>query len=290
MIEDEYRERSGRIEVHTPDILEEIVADNAIHDSVYVRDGTRKKSSRSASAPVSKSCNRSSPFPPHTPVRSGSASPLHGCRIQTWLNEDSIKDIQERSSLESRSVRNQYKTVLDNEERLVQDADAFLEYVDVANENRRVELFKKWSERVYTPLQEKIKTEMKSTNFKSYEKRKQQLYDRYIDYQNRKGMVFLDVYSPEEYDPLELNNTRPGPLKAKIDNLDKNDPLLHQDFKKIVEDQDVIRCYTGYTTGAKDIKNYHLPPEPLVPLLEDKTLRAEHGCVCQYITLIAHHG
>jgi hypothetical protein len=35
----------------------------------------------------------------------------------------------------------------------VRDVDAFLEYVDVANENRRAQLFKKWSDRVYTPLQ-----------------------------------------------------------------------------------------------------------------------------------------
>jgi hypothetical protein len=61
--------------------------------------------------------------------------------------------LKERSNFESRSVRNLYRTVLDNEESLVHDVDAFLEYVDIANENRRVELFKKWSERVYTPLQ-----------------------------------------------------------------------------------------------------------------------------------------
>ena len=50
-------------------------------------------------------------------------------------------------------MRNLYRTVLDNEESLVRDVDAFLDYVDVANENRRAELFKKWSDRVYTPLQ-----------------------------------------------------------------------------------------------------------------------------------------
>ena len=50
-------------------------------------------------------------------------------------------------------MRNLYRTVLDNEETLVQDVDAYLEYVDVANENRRAELFKKWSDCVYTPLQ-----------------------------------------------------------------------------------------------------------------------------------------
>ena len=60
-------------------------------------------------------------------------------------------------------------------------------------------------------------------------------------------------------------------LQAKTENLDRKDPLLHQDFKKIVEDQDMIRCQTGRTTRAKDIKNYHLPPEPLVPLGRQNT-------------------
>jgi hypothetical protein len=35
MLESECRGRSDRIEVHTPEILEEIVADNALHESIY---------------------------------------------------------------------------------------------------------------------------------------------------------------------------------------------------------------------------------------------------------------
>ena len=27
-------------------------------------------------------------------------------------------------------------------------------------------------------------------------------------------MVFLDIFSPEEYDALQLNSKRPGPLKV----------------------------------------------------------------------------
>ena len=35
-------------------------------------------------------------------------------------------------------------------------------------------------------FKEKIKTEMKSDTFAAYEKKKRQLYDRYIDYRNKK--------------------------------------------------------------------------------------------------------
>ena len=44
-------------------------------------------------------------------------------------------------------------------------------------------------------LQEKIKTEMKSSNFTSYEKRKRQLYDRYIDYNNQKVYKLIKIVS-----------------------------------------------------------------------------------------------
>ena len=35
MLESKHREKSNRIEVHTPEILEEIIADNEIHSSIY---------------------------------------------------------------------------------------------------------------------------------------------------------------------------------------------------------------------------------------------------------------
>lgn len=35
MFESEYGTKSDRIEVHTPEILEEIVAENALHESGY---------------------------------------------------------------------------------------------------------------------------------------------------------------------------------------------------------------------------------------------------------------
>ena len=46
---------------------------------------------------------------------------------------------------------------------------------------------------------------------------------------------------------------------------------MHQDFKRISEDQDMIRCQTGLNLKAKDVQNYHLPPQPLVPLGRQKT-------------------
>lgn len=72
--------------------------------------------------------------------------------------------------------------------------------------------------------------------------------------------------SGTEISLISLFDTFYVSLQAKTTNLDRNDPLLHQDYKKIVEDQDLIRCHIGYTARAEDIKNYHLPPEPLVPL------------------------
>ena len=35
MLQSKHREKSNRIEVHTPGILEEIVADKELHNSIY---------------------------------------------------------------------------------------------------------------------------------------------------------------------------------------------------------------------------------------------------------------
>lgn len=169
-------ERTDRIEVHTPEILDEIVADNAKNESLYIKGSRARSYPRSMSAPSGRLST----------AGAEQYSRPRGCRIQTWLNEDSVRDIQERSDFESKSVRNICTAVLDNEDTLVQDIDAFLEYNDISNENRKALLFKKWSERVYTPLKEKIDMEMNSSNFKDYDRRKRDLYEKYLDYGNKK--------------------------------------------------------------------------------------------------------
>ncbi|CAH3161578.1 unnamed protein product [Porites evermanni] len=258
------RAASGRISVHTFDVVDELLEDNDKHELA-------KERHRRA---VSASAVERTRFL-NSEVRTVSAKSIcpsdHTFRIQSWLNEKSVRNIQERTDFESRATKNMYTTLLDNENTFVKDVDRFIDHREALDRRKKQMLFKKWSERVYSPVKEKVDEEMNGPNYRHLDKRKRQIYKQYLDYSNKKGVVFLDVMSPEEYDPLVLNANRPAPLKAITKKLD--DPLISQGATRLEEDRTVVRCVTGNKMSDKEIEEMHLPPPPLVPL-------GRHGTEC----------
>ncbi|KXJ26157.1 protein FAM228B [Exaiptasia diaphana] len=246
------KQGNGRISVHTPEMIDDILREG---EQETIKDSGRHHR-RSASA-VERS--RSPEYSLNKPSTSEQTF-----RIQNWLNEKSVRNIQERTDFESRATKNMYTTLLENEGSFVTDVDRYLDHKSLLDRRKKHLLHKKWSERVFTPIKDQIDKEMNSQNYKNLEKRKRNLYNNYLDYSNKKGVVFLDVISPEEYDPLELNANRPAPLKAVTRELD--DCLISQRKNKINEDRAEIRCITGEVLKDKDIENLWLPQEPLVPL------------------------
>ncbi|KAJ7385675.1 hypothetical protein OS493_013702 [Desmophyllum pertusum] len=257
---------NGRISVHTFDVVGELLDDNDRHE--IAKDHHRRAVSAS-------SIERTKSLGEHSEVRAASAKSAcpsdHTFRIQSWLNEKSVRNIQERTDFESRATKNMYTTLLDNENTFVKDVDSFIDHKAALDKRKKQMLFKKWSERVYSPVKEKIDQEMNGPNYRHLDRRKRDIYKKYLDYNNRKGVVFLDVMSPEEYDPLVLNANRPAPLKAITKTLD--DPLISQGCTRLDEDRTVVRCITGDTMSDKEIDDMHLPPAPLVPL-------GRHGTEC----------
>ncbi|EDO38688.1 predicted protein, partial [Nematostella vectensis] len=195
---------------------------------------------------------------------SSSPSSEQTFKIQNWLNEKSVRGIQERTDFESRATRNMYTTLLENEDSFVKEVDGYLHYKSMLDRRKKQLLHKKWSERVYFPVKEQIDQEMNGPNYKNLDKRKRTIYKHYLDYSNNKGVVFLDVMSPEEYDPLALNKNRPGPLKAITTKLD--DCLISQGATRSEEDRIELGCITGERMPDKEIENIRKPPPPLVPL------------------------
>ncbi|CAH3121639.1 unnamed protein product [Pocillopora meandrina] len=257
---------NGRISVHTHDIVDELLDDNGKHE--LSKDNHRRALSAS-------SVERLKPFGTYSEVRASSAKSAcpsdHSFRIQTWLNEKSVRNIQERTDFESRATKNMYTTLLDNENTFVKDVDSFIDHKEALDRRKKQMLFKKWSERVYSPVKEKIDEEMNGPNYRHLDRRKRNIYKKYLDYSNKKGVVFLDVMSPEEYNPLVLNANRPAPLKAITQKLD--DPLLSQGTTRLEEDRTMVRCITGDTMSDKQLEEIHLPSAPLVPL-------GRHGTEC----------
>lgn len=189
-----------------------------------------------------------------------------------WLSEKSVKKIQEKVDYESSDIRNMYNKLVESERNLQNHLDNIIEK-DLETKKRKVRLLsKKWHEQTYLPLTKKIVEEMNGDNFEKLDKEKRRQYSNYLDHHNNKeGRVYLDVFAPEEYNPLYLNSKRPGPLKAVTKKL--SDPLLHLQDKHNEEERVVIACDKGEFLTDKEIESYRFPKLPLIPL-------GRHGTLC----------
>ncbi|XP_078001478.1 protein FAM228B-like [Glandiceps talaboti] len=259
----------GSITVHTPDCVESLKIDP--DDRIYttmVRKANRDKllSRRPWSTP--------NPSRTGTSVSSrASSSSVRSldqmAKIQNWISEKSIRNIQEKADPETKETKKMYMSLLDEENGFVKEVDEFVSNKEYLDLRKKEMLHKKWSERVYDPLQAQVYKGMKR-EYSNVERRKRDLHDDYVDYCNRRP-VFLDTMSKADYNPLQLQVPRPAPIVAETKTFD--DPLIAQEKVRNEEDKTVVRCMTGKSLCDKGIEQYRLPPLPLVPL-------GRHGTEC----------
>lgn len=184
--------------------------------------------------------------------------------IENWLNQKSLRHLQDKHSLEDFESRQLYTTVLRNEESFVHGINEFLLENDLLNLRRRELLHKEWHENVYVPTRKKVE-EVFENKHPLLDLRKREEYEKFLDYKNKKGDVFLDTISKDEYDPLCLM-TQEGftNIKARTGRL--LDPLVAQERQRIEEQRAIYRCETGDVLSDDEIRKRWLPPAPLKPL------------------------
>ena len=84
-------------------------------------------------------------------------------------------------------------------------------------------LYLKWLKNVFNPMHSKLSEVMKGTMYKEYDNKKRALFEKYLQYRNKKvivdlciilkyfkfhtpqGYVFLDTMDTREYDALQLS-------------------------------------------------------------------------------------
>lgn len=254
----------GMVTIHSPDLVEalRIGGDDCIYTTM-VRKGNKQRllMKRPWSTPIP---GRTMLQPPSRISTSGSSvrSLDQMTKIQNWISEKSIRNVQEKADPERQETKKLYSPLLEEENGFVKEIDDFVtnkEYLDL---RKKEMLHKKWNDRVYEPLQKEIYKEMKK-HYPRVESRKRTLYNNYVDYCNRRP-VFLDTMSKDDYNPLELQMPRPAPIVAETKQFD--DPLIAQEKFRNEEDRTIVRCMTGKSLGDKQIQQYRLPPLPLVPL------------------------
>uniref|UniRef100_A0A3Q3M8E4 Uncharacterized protein n=1 Tax=Mastacembelus armatus TaxID=205130 RepID=A0A3Q3M8E4_9TELE len=124
----------------------------------------------------------------------------------------------------------------------IEDLERFLSQWDVTQLRRRELLHKRWTERVWFPLQRRVEEHVSSCSH-AQAKRRQSLYSHYLHHCNTKGFVFLETYDPKEYNPFLLNIKTPHSFKVIALWLKY---LVHQRLK---DKRTAYSCEAGTVSG-----------------------------------------
>ncbi|XP_056014259.1 protein FAM228B-like isoform X21 [Ostrea edulis] len=267
------KQPGGKVKMHSSELIEELMIDSKDHITTMKMsksDVYRRRQKRPMSTSVIQ-------------TREGvDSKSLIGqtLRVQDWLNEKTVKGLQERSDMETKEARELYNPLLEVEGTFVRDMQNVVKSKDVLDLRKREMLHKKWNDRVYEPLRGKIIDVMDGEDWPELDRRKRELHKQYLEFVNQKGHVFLDTMDPSEYYAQALNGHRPAPIKvvfnvpdsrpvtapAQIATKAFRDPLLSQGRERSAEERTILRCLTGNDYTDKDIEQVKLPPLPLVPL------------------------
>uniref|UniRef100_H2ZKQ2 Protein FAM228B n=1 Tax=Ciona savignyi TaxID=51511 RepID=H2ZKQ2_CIOSA len=202
---------------------------------------------------------------------SNTSSSENSQHIRNWINQKSLHQLQDRHSTENHDTKQMYSIVLDNEENFVKGIDEFLKDNDLLNLRKKELLYKRWNERVYVPVRKRVEQAIES-GFQPLDGARRKEHRNYLNYTNKKGVVFLDTISQEDYNPLALYGDRSS-TSLKIRTARLKDPLLASERQRDDEDKMILQCETGLIFPDHRIRSRRLPPPPLVPL-------GRHGTSC----------
>ncbi|XP_045916742.1 protein FAM228A isoform X2 [Micropterus dolomieu] len=153
---------------------------------------------------------------------------------QERLSHTSRRRLQAKMEVENQQVKEIIQPLLDTENGFVK-LERFLSQRDVTELRRRELLHKRWSERVWFPLQRRVEEHVSSgSGVKA-----KNLYNHYLHHCNTKGFVFLETYDLSEYNPFLLKKTH----YFKLNTADLKDPLYL--YERLREKRTAHSCEAG---------------------------------------------
>ncbi|XP_033741143.1 protein FAM228B-like isoform X7 [Pecten maximus] len=251
------KQDGGSVHIHDNDVIRELAVDSQDHTMTVLMNKIDTKGRKSRQTEAVETTNGDAGMDSQSLIG-------QTMRVQDWLNEKTVKGLQEKSDIETREARKLYEPLLETEDTFVKNLEEYITYKDVMEQRKKEMLHKKWNDRVFEPLRKNIIDAMDSDDWPELDRRKRELHKQYLEFTNQKGHVFLDTMDPEEYYAQALNGHRPAPIKVSTAAL--RDPLLSQGRQRSAEDRTILRCITGYNYTDKDLEQVKLPPLPLVPL------------------------
>ncbi|XP_037837515.1 protein FAM228A isoform X2 [Kryptolebias marmoratus] len=129
------------------------------------------------------------------------------------LFDMSLRQLQAKIEAENQQVQEIIQPLLDAETGFMK-LECFLTQRDVAELRRKELLHKRWTERVWLPLQRRVEEHVSSC--RSLEgRRRRSVYSDYLRHCNSKGFVFLETYDLQEYNPFLLSVRKPQHFKLE---------------------------------------------------------------------------
>ncbi|XP_044024315.1 protein FAM228A [Siniperca chuatsi] len=233
---------SGVITFHTPFPVSLLKSEESIAD---VKDATESR--KSPSQPSARTGSTSKCVKVGKRGEASPSGPQPGTR-QDWLSHISLRRLQAKMEAENQQAKEIIKPLLDTENGFVKELERFLSQWDVTELRRRELLHKRWTERVWFPLQRRVEEHVSSCS-PVEAKRRQSLYSHYLHHCNTKGFVFLETYDLKEYNPFLLNIKKPHFFK--LSTADLKHPFYLQSHERLKEKRTARSCEAGC--------NYKLP-------------------------------
>ncbi|XP_018551659.1 protein FAM228A [Lates calcarifer] len=176
------------------------------------------------------------------------------------VSHTSLRQLQAKMETENLQAREIIKPLLDTENGFVKGLERFLSQRDVTELRRRELLHKRWTERVWFPLQRRVEEHVSSCS-PAEAKRRQGLYSHYLHHCNTKGFVFLETYDLKEYNPFLLNIKKPHYFKLNM--ADLQDSLHLQLHERMKEKRTARSCEAGCKYTRRQVEKLPQRDRPL---------------------------
>ncbi|XP_063729605.1 protein FAM228B-like [Symsagittifera roscoffensis] len=173
-------------------------------------------------------------------------------KIRNWINEKSIKGIQERADSDLIRTRNVYDPLLETENTFVKDINNFLSHRKLTQQRKKEILHKKWNDRVYEPMVDQIEQIMGGSYYPDLREVRLKEFDNYLQHRNQLGHVFLETFDVEQYDPMKVVTFDKTYDKNKVRYDRSVDPLVSQQTFRKNEEDTIMRCETGHVVSGHD--------------------------------------
>ncbi|XP_034755517.1 protein FAM228A isoform X2 [Etheostoma cragini] len=160
---------------------------------------------------------------------------------QHWRSHTSLRRQKAKMEDDNQQVKATIQAILDTENGFMK-LERFLSQRDITELRRRELLHKRWTERVWFPLQRRVEKHVSSCSPAAV-KRRLSLYSQYLHQCNTKGVVLLESYDLREYKPFLLHNKNPHYMKLSTAGL--KDPLYLQLHGRPKEKRTAHSCEEG---------------------------------------------